>query len=180
MTEINEFMRGKTSWFNKFINNFPIIKNTNEFKKVDSIYPLEHTFKIYKLNFVIITLINLMLFVTTILLFKKCMVNFDFKNIFGITISTTLFLIVFRKFITHLKNIFEIKMDEKHLEINGKKYNWTDIKETYLAYEHQNKTTIFHFIIEKKNKEIEKYNLINFKLNDTDFCTQIEYLKNKK
>jgi hypothetical protein len=121
-----------------------------------------------------------MLFVTTILLFKKCMVNFDFKNIFGITISTTLFLIVFRKFITHLKNIFEIKMDEKHLEINGKKYNWTDIKETYLAYEHQNKTTIFHFIIEKKNKEIEKYNLINFKLNDTDFCTQIEYLKNKK
>ncbi len=180
MTEINEFMRGKTSWFNKFINNFPIIKNTNEFKKVDSIYPLEDTFKIYKLNFVIITLINLMLFVTTILLFKKCMVNFDFKNIFGITISTTLFLIVFRKFITHLKNIFEIKMDEKHLEINGKKYNWTDIKETYLAYEHQNKTTIFHFIIEKKNKEFEKYNLINFKLNDTDFCTQIEYLKNKK
>lgn len=180
MTEINEFIRKKTSWFNRFTSNYPKIKNTNEFNKGDFINSENITFEINKLNLIVVTLINLMLFGTTLLLIKKCMYHFEVKNIFGLTISVFLFSLVLRKFITHLNNIFKIKIDDKSLEISETKYYWTDIKETYLAYENQNKTTILHLIIEKKNNEFEKFNLINFKLNDDYFCRLIEYFKNKK
>ena len=54
MTEVNEFMRENTSWFNKLIRNYPEIKNTIEFKKENSIHSENTTFKVNKLNLVII------------------------------------------------------------------------------------------------------------------------------
>jgi hypothetical protein len=180
MAGINEFIRENTSWFNKLIRNYPKIKNTKEFKKGHSTHSENITFKVNKLNLVIITLINLILFLSTLLLSEKCIYHFEVKHIIGLAISVFLFLIIFRKLITHLKNIFQIKLDEKYLEINEIKYPWSEIKETYLVYEHQNKKTILHLIIEKKKNEFENFNLLNFKLNDDYFCSQIEYFKNEK
>jgi len=180
MTEVNEFIRENISWFNKLIRNYPKIKNTKEFKKGHFTHSENITFKVNKLNLVIITLINLILFLSTLLLSEKCIYHFEVKYIIGLAISLFLFLIIFRKLITHLKNIFQIKLDKKYLEINKIKYPWSEIKETYLVYELQNRTTILQLIIEKKNNEFEKFNLLNFKLNDDYFCNQIEYFKNEK
>ena len=60
------------------------------------------------------------------------------------------------------------------------KYTWFEIKDTYLVYELQNRRTILHLIIEKNKNEFEKFNLLNFKLNDDYFCNQIESFKNEK
>jgi hypothetical protein len=180
MAGINEFIRENTSWFNKLIRNYSKIKNTKEIKKGYSNHSENITFKVNKLNLIIITLINLMLFLSTLLLLEKCIYHFEVKHIIGLSISLFLFLIIFRKLITHLKNIFQIKLDEKYIEINEIKYSWSEIKETYLVYEHQNRRTILQLIIEKKNNEFEKFNLLNFRLNDEYFCSQIEYFKNEK
>jgi hypothetical protein len=55
MTEVNEFISENTSWFNKMIRNYPEIKNTKEFKKENSTHSENITFKVNKLNLVIIT-----------------------------------------------------------------------------------------------------------------------------
>lgn len=180
MTEVNEFVRKNTSWLNKFIRNYPKIRNTKEFKKGYSIHSESITFKVNKLNLVIITLINLMLFFSTLLLSEKYIYHFEDKYMKGLAISVCIFLITFGKLITHLKNIFRIKLDENYIQINKIKHPWSEIKETYLVYEHQNRKTILHLIIEKKNNEYKKFNLLNFKLNDGYFCSQIEYYKNEK
>jgi hypothetical protein len=180
MTEVNEFMRENTSWFNKLIRNYPEIKNTIEFKKENSIHSENTTFKVNKLNLVIITLINLILFLSILLLSKKCIYHFEVKHIIGLAISVFLLLIIFRKLITHLKNIFQIQLNENFIKINEMKYTWFEIKDTYLVYELQNRRTILHLIIEKNKNEFEKFNLLNFKLNDDYFCNQIESFKNEK
>jgi hypothetical protein len=179
MNKVKELIRENSPWFNKTFRNYPEIKNTNEFQKVEYLKISQETFKINKLNIIIVLLINLLIFIAIIFIVKKCIYQFTSNNLFGLFICLFLFSLIFNRLIRHLKNIFEINIDEAQLIIGGKKYCWTDINETYLAYELQNRTTIFHLIIEKKNHEFEKFDLINFKLNDNSFCSLIEHFKTK-
>ena len=179
MNEVKEFIRENSPWFNKIFRNYPEIKNTNEFQKGEYLNISHETFKINKLNIIIVLLINLLIFSAIIITVKKCIYQFSSNNLFGLFICLFLFSLIFNRLIRHLKNIFEINIDESQLIIGGKKYCWTEINETYLAYELQNRKTILHLIIEKKNHEFEKFDLINYKLNDDYFCKLFEHFKTK-
>ena len=45
MTEVNEFMRENTSWFNKLIRNYPEIKNTPSVTKKNKVETRTHSKK---------------------------------------------------------------------------------------------------------------------------------------
>ena len=177
MTELSNFILKNTSWFNKMIKNHPKTKNTNEFISKNLTDTKTVTFKVNKSIIIKILAVDIFLLISSSLLIEKCFANLVLKNILGLIISLFLFSLVTIQCITHLKNIFKIEINNKSILINKKNYFWNDIKDTYLMYEHQNRRTILHLVIETNNNKFEKFNLINFNLNDEYFSKYIEYLK---
>jgi hypothetical protein len=105
-----------------------------------------------------------------------------YSNPLGIIMGILLiFLFLFLAFrnLTSRKLKFPITLNDSHVNIGGKAYNWNEIENTFYVYRARKS----FFVIGFKNGDLKYFDIghqLGFKYSDHDFSAFVEYFKTKR
>jgi hypothetical protein len=186
MTPIDDFIKteeSKMSWLDKLIRNYPKIRPTKSIACSLTNFKLENEKIIRPSNWERFISIIILFFLGIVWLgLVKMLLDYKFPFgvfLFGFLLVTFMIFMLIRNSFFNKRYNYNITINKEAIAVDRQKIYWTEIADTYIMNRQEGRSTNYYLIISKKDKTIEKLDLLNIGISDRKLSTIIEYYKTK-